>query len=150
MTQKSDLQVVSLFSGCGGLDFGFKVAGYGVRFANDYDKFSCDTLRLNHCENVLHAPIEEVASSDITKIIGTRKGTCDVLIGGPPCQPFSKSGWWSSGDSGRLDDPRSDTLMQYLRVLRDTTPKAFLLENVRGMAFKGKKEGLDTRTKKKK
>ena len=65
-----------------------------------------------------------------------------MLIGGPPCQPFSKSGWWKSGDSLRLDDPRASTLAGYLRVLEEARPKAFLLENVEGLAFGGKDEGL--------
>ncbi len=105
MTQKSDLQVVSLFSGCGRLDYGFEAAGFSVCFANDYDKFSCDTLRLNHRENVRHAPVEDVASSEVARVIGTEKGSCDVLIGGPPCQPFSKSAYWSNGSTLRLEDP---------------------------------------------
>ncbi len=70
-------------------------------------------------------------------------GQADVLIGGPPCQPFSKSGYWARGDAQRLDDPRADTLTAYLRILRDAQPKAFLLENVYGLAYKGKSEGLD-------
>jgi len=73
---------------------------------------------------------------------GLRKRDADLLVGGPPCQPFSKSSYWVNGDSGRLNDPRSSTLGQYLRVLRDTLPRAFLLENVSGLAFSGKSEGL--------
>ena len=72
-----------------------------------------------------------------------RVGQADLLIGGPPCQPFSKSGYWASGDAARLSDPRADTLSAYLRVVRDTQPKALLLENVYGLAYKGKDEGLD-------
>ncbi len=64
------------------------------------------------------------------------------MIGGPPCQPFSKSSYWVKGDAPRLDDPRADTLTAYLRVLRDTRPRAFLLENVYGLVYKGKDEGL--------
>lgn len=74
---------------------------------------------------------------------GLKSGDVDVLIGGPPCQPFSKSGYWASGDARRLADPRADTLGQYLRVLRDTLPKAFLLENVPGLAYRGKDEGVE-------
>ena len=142
MTRRSDLQVVSLFSGCGGLDYGFKAAGYSVRFANDSDNFSCETLRLNGQEHVLHAPIEDVGASEIGKIIGTKPGACDVLIGGPPCQPFSKSAYWSKGDTLRLKDPRANTLEQYFRFVEDLQPQVFLLENVHGLNYNGKEEGF--------
>jgi DNA (cytosine-5)-methyltransferase 1 len=65
-----------------------------------------------------------------------------VLIGGPPCQPFSKSGFWATGEAKRLNDPRATTLEAYLRVLAEAQPKAFLLENVEGLGFRGKDEGL--------
>ena len=83
-------------------------------------------------------------SEAILDAAGLRPDEADVLIGGPPCQPFSKSGYWARGDAGRLDDPRADTLTAYLRVLRDTRPRAFLLENVAGLAYRGKDEGLRT------
>jgi DNA (cytosine-5)-methyltransferase 1 len=67
----------------------------------------------------------------------------DILIGGPPCQPFSKSSYWATGDASRLDDPRARTLKHYLRVLRETLPRTFLLENVLGFSYLGKSEGLD-------
>lgn len=142
MTQRSNLQVVSLFSGCGGLDYGFKAAGFSVRFANDFDNFSCDTLRLNGQEHVLHAPIEDIGISEIVGIIGTQPGACDVLIGGPPCQPFSKSAYWSKGDTLRLKDPRANTLEQYFRFVEDLQPQVFLLENVHGLNYNGKEEGF--------
>src|SRR5882672_1703679 len=69
-------------------------------------------------------------------------GEADVLIGGPPCQPFSKSGYWAKGYSDRLSDPRANTLAEFIRVFRDARPKAFLLENVSGLAYTGKEEGL--------
>jgi DNA (cytosine-5)-methyltransferase 1 len=142
MTQKSDLQVVSLFSGCGGLDYGFEAAGFSVRFANDSDKFSCETLRLNQRQNVVHAPIKEVGTSTVKESIGSKPGACDVLIGGPPCQPFSKSAYWSKGDTLRLADPRANTLEQYFRFVEELQPHAFLLENVHGLNYNGKEEGF--------
>lgn len=142
MTPKSELQVVSLFSGCGGLDFGFEAAGFSVRFANDSDKFSCETLRLNQQDNVLEAPIEDVSAADVKQIIGSETGACDVLIGGPPCQPFSKSAYWSKGDTLRLQDPRANTLDQYFRFVEDLQPQVFLLENVHGLNYNGKEEGF--------
>src|SRR6185312_5389900 len=78
----------------------------------------------------------------LLKTAGLRVGEADVLIGGPPCQPFSKSGYWKNGDALRLKDPRANTLTEYLRVLAETKPRAFLLENVPGLAFDSKSEGL--------
>ena len=142
MTRKSDLQVVSLFSGCGGLDFGFEAAGFKVRFSNDNDRFACETLRLNGAENVIHAPVEDIGDDDVKRIIGTGRNATDVLIGGPPCQPFSKSAYWSNGDTRRLDDPRAGTLGEYFRLAEELLPRVFFLENVHGLNYSGKEEGF--------
>jgi len=134
--------VISLFSGVGGLDLGFEAAGFRTAVALEIDRTSCQTIRLNRDWPVIEADIHAVSSRDLLKTAGLRPREVDVLIGGPPCQPFSKSGYWATGDSRRLDDPRADTLTAFLRVLRDARPKAFLLENVRGLAYSGKDEGL--------
>jgi DNA (cytosine-5)-methyltransferase 1 len=136
------LTVISLYTGVGGLDFGFEAAGYETRVAVEWDAVACRTLRLNRPWPVIEGDIHQITSKQILKTAGLKVGAADVLIGGPPCQPFSKSGYWVNGDSRRLDDPRADTLAAYLRVLRDTQPKTFLLENVHGLAFKSKDEGL--------
>src|SRR6185436_1334856 len=73
---------------------------------------------------------------------GSKKGEIDLVAGGPPCQPFSKAGYWAHGDARRLSDPRSDTLGAYLRVVREALPKVLLLENVEGLKYAGKDEGL--------
>jgi len=136
------LQTISLFSGIGGLDFGFEAAGFHTKVALELDKTSCRTIRLNRDWAVIEDDINKVASETILQAGQLRAGEVDMLIGGPPCQPFSKAGYWARGDSLRLDDPRADTLTGYLRVLRDTRPRAFLLENVYGLAYAGKDEGL--------
>ena len=134
---------ISLFTGIGGLDFGFEAAGFDTVAAVEMDAVACRTVRLNRPEwGLLEGDIHEISSEKILETANLRPGEPDVLIGGPPCQPFSKSSYWVNGDALRLDDPRSDTLTAYLRVLRDTQPKAFLLENVYGLAYKGKDEGL--------
>jgi DNA (cytosine-5)-methyltransferase 1 len=136
-------KVVSLFSGIGGLDFGFEEAGFETRVALELDRFACRTIALNRPRwEVIEGDINLVPSSAILDRAGLGVGETDILIGGPPCQPFSKSSYWVRGDSLRLDDPRADTLSGYLRVLRDLQPRAFLLENVGGLAFEGKDEGL--------
>ena len=133
---------ISLFTGIGGLDFGFEEAGFETRVALEIDKHACRTMRLNRNWSVIEDDINTVASSAVLEQAGLRPGEADVLIGGPPCQPFSKSGYWARGDALRLDDPRADTLTGYLRMLRDARPRTFLLENVYGLAYQGKDEGL--------
>src|SRR4029453_17215585 len=83
--------------------------------------------------------VAEIAPEDV---VAETRGKTDLLVGGPPCQPFSKSGYWHNGDSARLGDPRADTLHSYLRTLELARPRAFLLENVPGLAFNKKSEGL--------
>lgn len=138
--------VISLFTGAGGLDLGFHAAGLATAVAVEMDPKCCETLNANKGRGlsweVISAPIEDVSSRKILAAANLSVGEADVLIGGPPCQPFSKSGYWSRGDSGRLKDPRANTLAEFIRVLEDARPRAFLLENVAGLAFSGKEEGL--------
>lgn len=132
-------KVVSLFSGAGGLDYGFEAAGFDTVVAVEMDHDCCETLRANRKRwAVVEQPIANVTSS----VLRSKVDEVDVLIGGPPCQPFSKAGYWAHGDSLRLDDPRADTLHEYLRVVADLQPRALLLENVLGLTYQGKDEGL--------
>lgn len=137
-------KAISIYTGVGGLDFGFEAAGFETAVALDLDPVACRTLRLNRNWPVIEGDISQVSSERILSTAGLVEGEADVLIGGPPCQPFSKSGYWATGDAKRLDDPRAGTLGQYLRILRDTLPKTFLIENVLGLAYSGKSEGLET------
>lgn len=137
------LTAISLYTGAGGLDFGFEAAGFHTRAAVEIDAAACRVIRQNRPEwGLIEEDIHNVSSAAILATAGLAPGEADILIGGPPCQPFSKSSYWVNGDALRLDDPRADTLTAYLRVLRDVTPRAFLLENVYGLAYKGKDEGL--------
>lgn len=145
MEPKKPLSVISLYSGAGGLDCGFEAAGFETRVAVEHDSDAAATLRANRPNwRVINADIhsEAATSTRILDEAGLKVGDGDLLIGGPPCQPFSKSGFWVRGDARRLADPRASTLAEYLRVLRDTQPRAFLLENVPGFAFSRKDEGL--------
>ncbi|MEP1933474.1 MAG: DNA cytosine methyltransferase, partial [Roseibium sp.] len=136
------LRAISLYTGVGGLDFGLEAAGFRTAVAVEMDAVACRTLRFNRDWPVLEGDIHGITSAEILEVANLRPKEADILVGGPPCQPFSKSSYWISGDARRLDDPRSGTLEAYLRVLKDTLPRAFLLENVHGLAFKSKDEGL--------
>ena len=102
-------------------------------------------MRLNRPSwRVIEGDINDVSSAEMLK-----KGRPETGRGGHPdrraaCQPFSKSSYWVSGDALRLDDPRADTLTGYLRVLRDTRPRAFLLENVPGSPTRARTRGFGT------
>jgi DNA (cytosine-5)-methyltransferase 1 len=135
-------KVISLFSGAGGLDYGLEAAGFETAVALEMDHDCCETLRANRRWPVIERDIMDVPSAEILKVAKLKVGEAALLVGGPPCQPFSKAGYWSKGDSLRLDDPRANTLGAYLRVLEDARPRAFILENVEGLAYRGKDEGL--------
>ena len=135
-------KVLSLYTGAGGLDLGFEAAGFATAAAVEIDPEAVATLRHNRDWPVLDRDVHTISSREILATADLAEGEVDALIGGPPCQPFSKSGYWASGDTLRLGDPRAGTLAAYLRVLRDTLPKTFLLENVPGLAYRGKAEGL--------
>ncbi|MGM9824453.1 MAG: DNA cytosine methyltransferase [Muribaculaceae bacterium] len=115
------MKVVSLFSGCGGLDYGFEKAGYDVIWANEIDKTISSTYKLNHKNTILETrDIRELLNSDIPD--------CDGIIGGPPCQS------WSEGGKGRgIEDERGRLFLDYIRIVCDKKPKFFLIENVKGI-----------------
>ena len=140
------LNVVGLFTGAGALDLGLEAAGFSIPVVLEVDKDACRTLKSNQNStrpwSVIEDDIHDTPSREILQRAGLREGETDLLAGGPPCQPFSKSGYWVNGDTKRLDDPRAHTLTAFLRVLRDMQPKTFLLENVSGMAYKRKDEAL--------
>jgi len=136
-------RVISLFSGAGGLDYGLEAAGFETAVALEMSADCCVTMRTNRPKwAVIEDDIMNVSSETLLDAARARPGKIELLVGGPPCQPFSKAGYWSSGDSLRLDDPRANTLGAYMRVVEDTLPAAFLLENVEGLAYEGKDEGL--------
>lgn len=136
-------KLISLYTGAGGLDLGFEAAGFDTAVAVELDAEAVATLRANRDWNAIEGDIHSVTSKELLAEASLSEGEADALIGGPPCQPFSKSGYWASGDTLRLDDPRAGTLGAYLRVLRDALPKTFLLENVPGLAYRSKSEGID-------
>jgi DNA (cytosine-5)-methyltransferase 1 len=135
--------VISLYTGAGGLDYGFEAAGFRTCVALEFDADCCKTLRHNRRWPVIESDIFAVPTDRLLEAGKLKKGEADLLIGGPPCQPFSKSAYWASGDTSRLDDPRASTLAAYMRVVEEALPRAFVLENVEGLGYTGKSEGLD-------
>jgi DNA (cytosine-5)-methyltransferase 1 len=140
---KRRLTVVSLFTGAGGLDYGFEAAGFETRVAIESDLDCVETLRRSRSWPVIAEDIRRVSTSTITQVSGLTVGDVDALIGGPPCQPFSKSAYWANGDTLRLKDARAHTLRELMRCVKDLLPKVFVIENVPGIGFVEKSEALE-------
>lgn len=123
------LVAISLFSGALGLDLGFLAAGFDLRFANDIDK-RCQEVALRNLPSApfLLADFSEVSCNDLLRLAGLSVGEADVLIGGPPCQPFS-----TAGKRGGLSDPRASPLKDFIRAINQLKPRAFVLEEVTGL-----------------
>jgi DNA (cytosine-5)-methyltransferase 1 len=122
-------KVISLFAGAGGLDIGFENAGFEIAVAIESDPSCCNTLRKNNPKlKVIERCIEDVPSSEIMEVAGLKPLEAALVIGGPPCQPFSLA-----GNREGLNDPRGKLLLEFIRIIRETLPKGFVLENVKGL-----------------
>lgn len=129
---------ISLFSGAGGLDLGVEAAGYEVRAAVESNQDAADTMDKNfrHLNSpVIRKNIMEVPTADILSAAGLKRGERpDLLVGGPPCTPFSKSGFWLDWKREGLD-PDASLLQAYTRVLDEAKPRYFILENVYALTY---------------
>jgi len=119
----SERKIVSLFTGAGGLDIGFAQAGFRTIWANDLNRDACHTFAQNHGSGIIqHGPLQAF----LPRL--TLSMAADLLIGGPPCQGFSVAGYMD------MNDPRSELVFTYMKVLRQLRPRAFVLENVKALA----------------
>lgn len=125
------LKIASFFSGAGGLDLGFKQAGFDIIFANEFDKDIWATYEHNHPET----PLDK---RSITLIDEAEVPDCDGIIGGPPCQS-----WSEAGSRRGIEDKRGQLFFDFIRILEAKKPAFFLAENVSGMLASRHKEALD-------
>lgn len=114
------MKIVSLFCGCGGLDLGLKEAGHKIVHASDFDKDSIDTYNsyFSHKAHLI----------DVHDLKGKNVPNFDLLAGGFPCQGFSVANTLRN-----KNDERNKLYLQIIRLLKETKPKFFLLENVAGI-----------------
>ena len=133
---ESKIQTIGFFSGAGGLDIGAQLAGSKVISSLDFDRDSVATMKSNkyfdHTKH-FHKDIKEMHYKDYSKIITENNPEKLILVGGPPCQPFSKAGYWVT-HKNRLgsEDPRN-MIGHYLRTVDELKPDGFLLENVESL-----------------
>lgn len=115
------MKIVSFFSGCGGLDLGFRMAGFDVIWANEIDPEIHPTYLLNH-------PGTYLCKKDMRLLVPSDIPVCDGFIGGPPCQS------WSVGGRGLgLNDDRGKLFLNYIKFIEEINPKFFVIENVEGI-----------------
>ncbi len=117
------MKIISLFSGCGGMDLGFAQAGFDIIYANDIDKDAIETYEKNFGIKVDSRSITEIEPSEIPD--------ADGIIGGPPCQS-----WSLAGALRGEEDPRGKLFYDYVRIIREKKPKFFVAENVPGLVSK--------------
>lgn len=143
---------ISLFSGAGGLDLGVEAAGFATVSAVEWDQDAADTMEKNattffpHLNEVVRADLHPLAAGshagvttrDILRAGGlSTRDHPDLLVGGPPCVAFSKSGFWLDWKRDGVD-PAASLLQAYTRVLAEARPRYFILENVYALTFDNK------------
>ena len=123
---KKKYRAIDLFSGCGGISKGLENTGrINIVGAIDFDQAACNTYKKNF-------PKAKVICGDINEISVESTGfrNIDIIVGGPPCQGFSRLNYW---DKDRDNDPRNKLFYQYLRFVEELQPKAILIENVKNI-----------------
>ena len=121
------MKVVSLFSGAGGLDLGFKMAGHDIVWANDLYEDAVHTYQKNIGDHIVLEDVRNIPTDTIPD--------CDIVIGGFPCQGFSVA-----NTKRNVADARNELYKQLIRVIEDKQPMFFLAENVKGLTNLGKGE----------
>jgi len=117
------MKVLSLFSGCGGLDLGFHKAGFNIIWANDIDKEATETYKKNIADHIVHSDIYDIKKEDLPE------EDIDIIMGGFPCLGFTIA----KGKHRVVHDEQNFLYKEYVRILSYKKPKYFLVENVPGM-----------------
>ncbi len=110
----------SLFAGCGGMDLGFLQEGFSIRWANDFDHWACETYKKNFGPHIIE--------DDVAKLNFEKLASCDVMLGGFPCQDFSMI----SKRKG-LGTVRGNLYRHFVKAVVTKKPKIFIAENVKGL-----------------
>jgi len=147
--------VLSLFSGAGCLDLAVEKCAerrsasagvdnpLSVAVATDYEARALASLSANFPSvPTICADIRELSTRDLLDVAGVGRGEAELVIGGPPCTPFSKSGFWLE-EKRNSSDPNASLLDEYARIVTEACPRAFILENVQGLTYATHRAQLD-------
>lgn len=150
------LPIISLFSGAGGLDLAAErvcnypldhssVADspYRIAVSTDYDSDTAKTFSANFSDTPsIVGDIRNISTNQLLEAADLSVGDASLVIGGPPCTPFSKSGFWLA-EKRESRDPNASLLDEYFRVVSEAKPEAFVLENVQGLTYRTHKSQLE-------
>jgi DNA (cytosine-5)-methyltransferase 1 len=115
-----NFSLMGLFAGVGGIELGFKQAGFKPVVANEFDKYAGETYRMNHEHDLILKSIKDLEIKEIPKI--------EVLTGGFPCQAFSLAGYRKG-----FDDPRGNLFWDIVKIAEEKEPQIIFLENVKNL-----------------
>ena len=126
-----EIIAVSLFSGAGGLDIASIMAGIPVVSSTDFDEDCIRTLKANDNlfgnTTIIEGDLHQIDSNVFEEIVNHHAHEKFIVIGGAPCQPFSKAGYWVGNDTRKgINDPRATLVDEYLRVVTDIKPDGFV------------------------
>jgi DNA (cytosine-5)-methyltransferase 1 len=153
MTSRKQINVIDLFAGAGGLSVGAHEAGANVAASLEFDATACETLRRNSQYHgvVIEGDVCDYAGTDLRKIASLKRNDRLVIVGGPPCQPFSKAAYWTEDGAdaayrrarseGKVaakpdaptkvkDDRRRDLVQEFWRLVSESNADGFVFENV--------------------
>lgn len=133
------LKVIDLFCGCGGLSYGFKLAGYDIVGGLDFNKEAIETFQYNFKESkAICCDLSKMTNDMIESTFGNLRDI-DVIIGGPPCQGFSTANRYKKEE----EDPRNRLFFEFVKFVDAAQPQAIVIENVRGIVTQNNGEAKD-------
>lgn len=144
---KPDIQAISFFSGCGGLDIGTQLAGVKVLSSLDFYEDSVKSMSLNnYFSHTKHfcKDINDVSGEDFQELIHQNNPKKLIIVGGPPCQPFSKAGYWVTNEKRSSNDDPRNMIDSYFRIISEIKPDGFILENVESILHPSNREAVET------
>lgn len=124
---------ISMFSGCGGLDIGTQMAGVRIIFTLDFEPATVETVKANKFFSLAEhncADVRNITGEFYSNVIKKNNPDKLIIVGGPPCQPFSKAGYWITNEKRKAFNDERNMVGEYLRIISEIRPDGFLLENV--------------------